>query len=357
MRILVDEGPGPRARAASPSGSSSTARPPACWRWPARVATRGPAWCTPAAPPPAPRWSGRSSTPPTARPAPCSRDGSPSICWSRAAAAPACWPCRRAACGGPGRGAGGPRRAGHRRRRPALLGHHQPGRVHGRRRGHGAAGRRPDGRRRVRAVPPHRAAPPGHAPPAALRGAARPRRAPARPGRRALRRRAGAPRRGEPGHGGPHGRAGRRPPVAGRHGARALLGALPDHCGVALLHRARSPARLVADRAGGPPPVGRRGDRPVGRHGAARAVGGGRGGVHRGARGQPAGLQFAARGHGVRGPPGRAHPVGRAVSPEPSGALRAVLGDEPIDGIGCTVLEDGGHAGRRRTRTGGRAWT
>ena len=28
-----------------------------------------------------------------------------------------------------------------------------------------------------------------------------------------------------------------------------------------------------------------------------------------------------------------------AVSPEPSGALRAVLGAEPIDGIGCTVLE------------------
>ena len=28
-----------------------------------------------------------------------------------------------------------------------------------------------------------------------------------------------------------------------------------------------------------------------------------------------------------------------AVSPEPSGALRAVLGEEPIDGIGCTVLE------------------
>jgi L-aspartate oxidase len=29
---------------------------------------------------------------------------------------------------------------------------------------------------------------------------------------------------------------------------------------------------------------------------------------------------------------------GRA-GPEPSGALRAVLGEEPIDGIGCTVLE------------------
>ena len=28
-----------------------------------------------------------------------------------------------------------------------------------------------------------------------------------------------------------------------------------------------------------------------------------------------------------------------ADSPEPSGALRAVLGEEPIDGIGCTVME------------------
>ncbi len=47
--------------------------------------------------------------------------------------------------------------------------------------------------------------------------------------RRALRRRAGAARRGQPGHGRPHGRAGRRPPLARRHGAGALLGALPDH--------------------------------------------------------------------------------------------------------------------------------
>ena len=27
------------------------------------------------------------------------------------------------------------------------------------------------------------------------------------------------------------------------------------------------------------------------------------------------------------------------MGPEPSGALRAVMGEEPIDGIGCTVLE------------------
>ena len=64
----------------------------------------------------------------------------------------------------------------------------------------------PGGRRRVRPVPPDRAAPPGHAPAAALRGPARPRRPPARRRGGALRRRAGAPRRGQPGHGGPHGR-------------------------------------------------------------------------------------------------------------------------------------------------------
>ena len=61
-------------------------------------------------------------------------------------------------------------------------------------------------------------------------------------------------------------------------------------------------------------------DRPVGRHGAARPVGGGGGGLHRRARGQPAGLQLAARGHGLRRPPGRAHPVGRA---EPRAERRA----------------------------------
>ena len=76
----------------------------------------------------------------------------------------------------------------------------------------------------------------------------------------------------------------------------------------------------LPDRAGGPPPLGRRGHRPVGRHGAARAVGRGRGGLHRRARGQPAGLQLAARGHGLRRPAGRAHPVGRR---EPRAERRA----------------------------------
>ena len=103
-------------------------------------------------------------------------------------------------------------------------------------------------------------------------------------------------------------------------GLERFSAALPDHCGLALVHRARSPARLVAHRAGGPPSLGRRGHRPVGRHGAARAVGGGGGGLHGRARGQPAGLQLAPRGHGVRGPPGRAHR--RRAQPSPRRAAR-----------------------------------
>ena len=63
--------------------------------------------------------------------------------------------------------------------------------------------------------------------------------------------------------------------------------------------------------------------RSVRRHRPARAVGGRRGGLHRGARGQPAGLQFAAGGHGVRGPAGRVDP-GRRRGPAPTGAMARV---------------------------------
>ena len=51
----------------------------------------------------------------------------------------------------------------------------------------------------------------------------------------------------------------------------------------------------------------------------ARPVGRGRGGLHRRARGQPAGLQLAARGDGLRRPPGRAHRVDPTTSPRPAG--------------------------------------
>ena len=66
---------------------------------------------------------------------------------------------------------------------------------------------------------------------------------------------------------------GRGPPLARCHRARALLAALPDHRRLAGVHRARPAARLAAHRPGGAPPLGRRRDRPVGCHRAARACG------------------------------------------------------------------------------------
>ena len=149
--------------------------------------------------------------------------------------------------------------------------------------------------------------------------------------RRALRRRAGAARRGQPGHGGAHGHPGRRPPLARCDRPRAFLPALPDHCGLAGLHRPRPREGLAPHRAGRPPPLGWRGDRPVGCHRAARAVGGRRGGLHRRARRQPPGLQLAARGHGLRRPPGRADR----------------RRDRRARGQRCTAARPGGHAPRR----------
>ncbi len=46
-----------------------------------------------------------------------------------------------------------------------------------------------------------------------------------------------------------------------------------------------------------------------------------------------------------------------ARSPEPSGALRAVLGEEPIDGIGCTFLAPPAGAAPPAAGRVGRAWT
>jgi L-aspartate oxidase len=59
--------------------------------------------------------------------------------------------------------------------------------------------------------------------------------------------------------------------------------------------------------------------RPVGRHRARRPVGRRRGGLHRSARRQPAGLELVAGGHGVRCPPGRVDPGGRRTAPRRPG--------------------------------------
>ena len=123
-------------------------------------------------------------------------------------------------------------------------------------------------------------------------------------------------------------------------------------------HRARPRARLAADRAGRPPPLGRRGHRPVGRHRAARACG------------RPARWPAPASTGPTGWPPTRcsrawcsapawpsASPPG-AEGPAPTGALRAVLGGEPLDGIGCSASAGRcpappGGAGTTDARAGG----
>ena len=96
VRVLVDEGPG-RVHELIALGVEFDREATGLLALAREGGHSRPASCTPAAPPPVPRWSGRSSTPRTARPARCSRDGSRSTSWSRAAAAPACWRCRPAA--------------------------------------------------------------------------------------------------------------------------------------------------------------------------------------------------------------------------------------------------------------------
>ena len=86
----------------------------------------------------------------------------------------------------------------------------------------GAAGRCGAGRHRVRAVPSHGPASPADAPAVAVRSAARTWCLAARHRRRAVRRRAVAPRRGVPGHDPAHDRTGRDPPLARRHRPRPI---------------------------------------------------------------------------------------------------------------------------------------
>ena len=258
---------------------------------------------------------------------PCSRAGSPSTCSSRAAGAAASSPLDPTARAHEVRATHV--LAGHRRRRPALRGDHQP-------------------RARPPATAsPWRCGPAWPSPTSSSCSSTRPRcttrRCPGRccprrcaghgallrdTRRRAVRRRAAAARRGEPGHDRPHARAGRRPPLARRHRPRALRRAVPDH------RRRRSPRSASTRPRTGcrspPPPTTcsrRRRHRPRRRHRrcpglwAAR-----RGRLHRRARRQPAGLQLAARGHGVRAR-GSSRPSTRGKDgPDATGAMRAVLG-------------------------------
>ena len=165
-------GPGARQRAHRP-GRGVRPRPRRRAELAARAATPCPASCTPAARPPAPRSSGRWSTPCGRRRPPCSRhwfaldlivEGGrcrgvvaldPPAAPTRCGPPTPCWPPAA----------------------PASCSRSPPTRaVDRRRRGHGAAGRRAGRRRRVHAVPPDRPAPPGHAAALAVRGPAGPRR-------------------------------------------------------------------------------------------------------------------------------------------------------------------------------------
>ena len=92
-------------------------------------------------------------------------------------------------------------------------------------------------------------------------------------------------------------------------------------------------ARLAAHRPRRPLPLRRGAHRPVRGHGAARPLGRGRGGLHRGARSQPAGVQFPPGGHGVRRPPGRGDRRRERTGLRPPGPMGAFLdgGWEPVE--------------------------
>ena len=155
--------------------------------------------------------------------------------------------------------------------------------------------------------------------------------------RRAVRRRAGPPRRGQPGHGCADGGPGRRPPVARRHRAGELRPALPHLRGLALV-RARSerdwlpiaPAAhhlsggVVTDLEGATalPGLWAVGEMAcTGVHGANRLA----------SNSLLEGMVFGAR---------LAEPIeAGGDGPEPSGAMHAVLGVAPIDGIGSQTLD------------------
>ena len=356
VRVLVDEGPARVAGADRPRARSSTARRPATSALrPGGRPLPAPGSSTPAARRPAPRSSGPWSTPTRRRPRRCSSAGSPSTSSSRTAAA-------AGSTALPPDGRPVEVRADHVVLATGGAGQlfavtTNPPRGDRRRAGDGPAGRGAGRRRRVRAVPPDRAAPPGDAAAPALRGAPRPRGPAARRRGRALRRRAGPARRGQP-------RDGRRgwPSRASTHlwldatGLERFDAALPDH------RRRRSPPsgstrRPTGCRSPRPPTTSRGGVLTdlEGRHRAARPVGGRRGRLHRRARREPAGLELAARGHGLRRPGWPRRIAAGRDGPEPTGAMRARPRAATRDGIGGRVAVDAASRRVRRVRAGRRS--
>ena len=147
-----------------------------------------------------------------------------------------------------------------------------------------------------------------------------------RDSRRALRRRAAAPGQGEPGdHGGAR-RAGRRPRVARRHRARAVRPPVPDHRRRPAGGRASTPARdwLPWRR---PPTTCAAASWPTSTAPRRCPASGWRARrLHRRPRGQPPGVQLAARRHGLRAPGWRRWAPVRRSSPHGGHAVRAGAG-------------------------------
>ncbi len=193
-----------------------------------------------------------------------------------------------------------------------LCGHHESAAVHRRRRRDGAASRGRGRRRRVHAVPSHRAPPPVDAAAAPLRSIARRGRDPARRAtashswprstRSPTSRHATSWPRRSAGDSTSAGSitCGSMPPVSMSFPARfpTIWAGLP-------VRRARPHTRLAAGRACGALPLRRGLHRSRRRHDASRTLGMRRGGVHRRARREPPGVELVARGSRVRGARGR----------------------------------------------------
>ena len=298
--------PGRRRRASSPARG--------------KAGTRSRGSCTRGATPPAPRSSGRWSPRCWVR-APTSASGGSRPTSSSSTVGSS--GCTRDGPDGSATVRAPPRARRHRRGRAVLRGHHQPRALHRRRRRHGHAGRVPRSptssscsstrrrctTRRCRARCSRRRSgvrARSCATSTASRSCATSIRWPT------SRRATSSPRRSAALH-----RARSRPPLARRHRHRRLRPAVPDDLGGVPVGRARPDPRPAPGRARRALPLGRRVHRPRRRHHAARAVGVRRGRVHRGARGQPPGVELAARRVWCsrRGSSRRSSPVATATSP------------------------------------------
>ena len=230
------------------------------------------------------------------------------------------------------------RARGHRRVRPALRGDHQPDGGDRRRRRHGDPRGRGRGGRRVRAVPPDRAPPPGHAPAAAHRGAPRARRAAA-----ATRTASGSSTSSCPRDKVSRAITARMIDEGVEHlwldatGLDGFADRFPTIDAELRQGRARSCARLAADRARRALQLRWHPRRPRRGVVASGAVGGGRGELQRRDGCQPPGVELAAGRHGVRPSRGRGDRPGRRWSPRHRRDARLCSG-EATSGVGRIAL-------------------